>query len=57
VPEPELGVIAGPDGELQALVLGNDMSSRSIEGANPLYLPQAKVCMTAAAASARASCR
>ena len=57
MPEPELGVIAGPDGELQALVLGNDMSSRSIEGANPLYLPQAKVCMTAAAASARASCR
>jgi len=43
VPEPELGVVAGPDGELQALVLGNDMSSRSIEGANPLYLPQAKV--------------
>jgi len=43
VPEPELGVVAGPDGELQAYVLGNDMSSRSIEGANPLYLPQAKV--------------
>jgi 2-dehydro-3-deoxy-D-arabinonate dehydratase len=43
VPEPELGVVAGPDGDLQALVLGNDMSSRSIEGANPLYLPQAKV--------------
>jgi 2-dehydro-3-deoxy-D-arabinonate dehydratase len=43
VPEPELGVVAGPDGEMQALVLGNDMSSRSIEGANPLYLPQAKV--------------
>jgi 2-dehydro-3-deoxy-D-arabinonate dehydratase len=43
VPEPELGVVAGPDGELEALVLGNDMSSRSIEGANPLYLPQAKV--------------
>jgi 2-dehydro-3-deoxy-D-arabinonate dehydratase len=43
VPEPELGVVAGPDGKVQALVLGNDMSSRSIEGANPLYLPQAKV--------------
>jgi 2-dehydro-3-deoxy-D-arabinonate dehydratase len=43
VPEPELGVVAGPNGELEALVLGNDMSSRSIEGANPLYLPQAKV--------------
>lgn len=43
VPEPELVVVAGPDGEPQAFVLGNDMSSRSIEGANPLYLPQAKV--------------
>jgi 2-dehydro-3-deoxy-D-arabinonate dehydratase len=43
VPEPELGVVAGPEGELEAFVLGNDMSSRSIEGANPLYLPQAKV--------------
>jgi 2-dehydro-3-deoxy-D-arabinonate dehydratase len=43
VPEPELGVVAGPDGTVHALVLGNDMSSRSIEGANPLYLPQAKV--------------
>ncbi len=43
VPEPELGVVAGRDGKVHALVLGNDMSSRSIEGANPLYLPQAKV--------------
>jgi 2-dehydro-3-deoxy-D-arabinonate dehydratase len=43
VPEPELGVVAGPHGKVLALVLGNDMSSRSIEGANPLYLPQAKV--------------
>ncbi|HEX5995591.1 MAG TPA: fumarylacetoacetate hydrolase family protein [Jiangellales bacterium] len=42
-PEPELGVIANANGDLVAYVLGNDMSSRSIEGDNPLYLPQAKV--------------
>ncbi|HEY2505798.1 MAG TPA: fumarylacetoacetate hydrolase family protein [Streptosporangiaceae bacterium] len=43
VPEPELGIVADPRGRPQAFVLGNDMSSRSIEGENPLYLPQAKV--------------
>lgn len=43
VPEPELGVLADARGRPQAFVLGNDMSSRSIEGENPLYLPQAKV--------------
>jgi 2-dehydro-3-deoxy-D-arabinonate dehydratase len=43
VPEPELGVVADHTGRAQALVLGNDMSSRSIEGDNPLYLPQAKI--------------
>ncbi len=43
VPEPELAVVAGSAGEIRALTLGNDMSSRSIEGENPLYLPQAKV--------------
>ena len=43
VPEPELAVVADGSGAVQALVLGNDMSSRSIEGENPLYLPQAKV--------------
>jgi 2-dehydro-3-deoxy-D-arabinonate dehydratase len=43
VPEPELGVVADLRGKPQALVLGNDVSSRSIEGENPLYLPQAKV--------------
>ncbi|HEX6335897.1 MAG TPA: fumarylacetoacetate hydrolase family protein [Jiangellaceae bacterium] len=42
-PEPELAVIANASGELVAYVLGNDMSSRSIEGDNPLYLSQAKV--------------
>lgn len=43
VPEPELGILADASGSARALVLGNDMSSRSIEGDNPLYLPQAKV--------------
>lgn len=42
VPEPELGVVLY-DGEIVGYTIGNDMSSRSIEGANPLYLPQAKV--------------
>lgn len=43
VPEPELAVVADPAGTIRALTLGNDMSSRDIEGANPLYLPQAKL--------------
>ena len=43
VPEPELVVIGDHAGEVRAWSLGNDMSSRSIEGENPLYLPQAKV--------------
>jgi 2-dehydro-3-deoxy-D-arabinonate dehydratase len=42
VPEPELGVVADGAGRVAAYVIGNDMSSRSIEGENPLYLPQAK---------------
>lgn len=42
VPEPELGVVLY-DAEIVGYTVGNDMSSRSIEGANPLYLPQAKV--------------
>ena len=42
VPEPELGVVLY-DEEIVGYTIGNDMSSRSIEGANPLYLPQAKV--------------
>ncbi|MFC7142668.1 fumarylacetoacetate hydrolase family protein [Halosimplex aquaticum] len=41
-PEPELGVVLF-DGEMVGFTIGNDMSSRSIEGENPLYLPQAKV--------------
>ena len=42
VPEPELAFVLF-EGEIVAYTVGNDMSSRSIEGANPLYLPQAKV--------------
>lgn len=43
VPEPELTLYINSTGEIQAYTVGNDMSSRSIEGENPLYLPQAKV--------------
>lgn len=41
--EPELGVVANAHGERVGYVIVNDMSSRSIEGENPLYLPQAKI--------------
>lgn len=43
VPEPELAVLSNAHAEVFAYACGNDMSSRSIEGENPLYLPQAKV--------------
>jgi len=43
VPEPELTLVISPAGKIQGYTCGNDMSSRSIEGENPLYLPQAKV--------------
>jgi 2-dehydro-3-deoxy-D-arabinonate dehydratase len=43
VPEPELAALTNFAGDIVAYSIGNDMSSRSIEGANPLYLPQAKV--------------
>lgn len=43
VPEPELGVVIGEGGAPVAVTVGNDVSSRDIEGANPLYLPQAKI--------------
>ena len=42
VPEPELTLFASSSGTLVGYTVGNDMSSRSIEGENPLYLPQAK---------------
>jgi 2-dehydro-3-deoxy-D-arabinonate dehydratase len=43
VPEPELALVFGEGGTPVAVTIGNDVSSRDIEGANPLYLPQAKV--------------
>ena len=43
VPEPELTLFINSYGKIQGYTIGNDMSSRDIEGENPLYLPQAKV--------------
>ncbi len=43
VPEPELTLLIASTGEITGYTIGNDMSSRDIEGENPLYLPQAKV--------------
>jgi 2-dehydro-3-deoxy-D-arabinonate dehydratase len=43
VPEPELTLLVTPNGKITGYTIGNDMSSRDIEGENPLYLPQAKV--------------
>lgn len=43
VPEPELVLLVSPAGRILGYTIGNDMSSRDIEGENPLYLPQAKV--------------
>jgi 2-dehydro-3-deoxy-D-arabinonate dehydratase len=42
VPEPELGIVLH-EGEIVGYTIGNDVSSRSLEGQNPLYLPQAKI--------------
>ena len=53
VPEPELAVVVNASAEIVGYTICNDVSSRSIEGENPLYLPQAKVyeaaCSVAAA--------
>jgi 2-dehydro-3-deoxy-D-arabinonate dehydratase len=43
VPEPELTLVINPSGKIIGYTIGNDMSSRDIEGENPLYLPQAKI--------------
>ena len=43
VPEPELVLVITSSGKIIGYTIGNDMSSRSIEGENPLYLPQAKM--------------
>lgn len=42
VPEPEITLVISPEMRIVGLTVGNDMSSRDIEGENPLYLPQAK---------------
>jgi 2-dehydro-3-deoxy-D-arabinonate dehydratase len=42
VPEPELALVVSPAMKIVGFTIGNDMSSRDIEGENPLYLPQAK---------------
>jgi 2-dehydro-3-deoxy-D-arabinonate dehydratase len=49
VPEPELTLVLNPDLKLVGYTIGNDVSSRSIEGENPLYLPQAKNYLACAA--------
>jgi 2-dehydro-3-deoxy-D-arabinonate dehydratase len=43
VPEPELALVVDAHGEIVGYLAADDVSSRSIEGANPLYLPQAKI--------------
>lgn len=43
VPEPELALLLNPQMQIVGYTAGNDVSSRSIEGENPLYLPQAKI--------------
>jgi len=43
VPEPEIALVLGDQGEIAGYTVGNDVSSRAIEGENPLYLPQAKL--------------
>jgi 2-dehydro-3-deoxy-D-arabinonate dehydratase len=43
VPEPELTLLVSPKARIIGYTIGNDLSSRDIEGENPLYLPQAKV--------------
>jgi len=50
VPEPELAVVLNAAGEAIGYTICNDMSSRSIEGENPLYLPQAKIYLGGCAA-------
>jgi 2-dehydro-3-deoxy-D-arabinonate dehydratase len=50
VPEPELAAVLNAGGEVIGYTICNDMSSRSIEGENPLYLPQAKIYLGGCAA-------
>jgi 2-dehydro-3-deoxy-D-arabinonate dehydratase len=57
VPEPELTLVVSPRGKIIGYTIGNDMSSRDIEGENPLYLPQATVYAGSCARICRASSR
>lgn len=50
VPEPELAAVLNADGDVVGYTICNDLSSRSIEGENPLYLPQAKIYLGGCAA-------
>ncbi len=50
VPEPELAAVLNAEGDVVGYTICNDMSSRSIEGENPLYLPQAKIYLGGCAA-------
>ncbi len=43
IPEPELGLVLGFNREIVGYIIGNDLTTRDIEGENPLYLPQAKI--------------
>ena len=43
MPEPEIALLVSAHGEIAGYTVGNDVSSRDIEGQNPLYLPQAKI--------------
>ena len=56
VPEPEIGVVLGTNGRIAGYTIGNDVSSRDIEGANPLYLPQAKSTPARARSGRLSSC-
>ncbi len=49
VPEPEVALVVNPAGEIVGYTVCNDVSSRTIEGENPLYLPQAKMYLGACA--------
>jgi 2-dehydro-3-deoxy-D-arabinonate dehydratase len=49
VPEPELALVLDEDGTLLGATIGNDVTARDVEGANPLYLPQAKLFAAACA--------
>ena len=49
VPEPELALVLDAGGELLGATIGNDVTARDVEGANPLYLPQAKLFAAACA--------